>query len=60
MRCEDLGSKKIGRLTALESIGSNKWGRAVWHCKCDCGNESVVTANNLKERLVSSCGFHGV
>jgi len=56
MRAEDLTGKKFGSLTAMKRAGSDRWGRATWHCRCECGTNNVVTANNLKERLVTSCG----
>lgn len=30
--------------------------RAVWHCKCDCGNECDVVGKFLKNGDVTSCG----
>ncbi len=55
MRVENLEGKKFGRLTPLERVGSDNFGRAVWLCECDCGNQTKVASHNLKTS-VSSCG----
>ena len=52
---EDLIGQKFGRLTVIER-SENKGGRTAWKCRCDCGNESVVVATNLKRGKVNSCG----
>ena len=44
----------FGRLTLLCQIG-NKGKRAVWLCKCECGNEAVVVSCNLGHDT-NSCG----
>lgn len=41
-KIKDLTGQKFGRLTAIEFRGTNKSGNALWLCKCDCGNETVV------------------
>lgn len=48
--------KRFGRLTAIEMIGQNKSRRNLWLCKCDCGNETVVTASDLASGHTQSCG----
>lgn len=53
----DLTGKKFSRLTALNSTESkNKQGSYIWKCKCDCGNETLVSAQNLMNGNVKSCG----
>ena len=47
---------KYGRLTVIERIGSNQDKKALWKCKCDCGNEIITTGKNLRNGLVRSCG----
>lgn len=39
---------KYGSLTVTKRMGSNKYGRAMWLCKCDCGNESIVEGAKLR------------
>lgn len=52
----DLLGKRFGRLIAVESVGPNKHKQIVWRCMCDCGNETFVTATQLKQGVVRSCG----
>lgn len=55
----DRGGVRFGRLTAIERIQRRRPnGRAVvyWRCECDCGNETVVSASELREDRTQSCG----
>lgn len=51
MKLQDLTGKRFGKLVALEYAGNGKW-----KCKCDCGNATIVFAENLKRRHTTSCG----
>ena len=52
----DLTNKKFGKLIALEPTNKRKEGCVIWKCKCDCGNETEVSASFLNKGLVKSCG----
>ena len=53
----DLTNGKYGRLTCVEIVGRYEKGRcALWRCRCDCGNESIVRSNSLLTGNVKSCG----
>lgn len=52
---EDLTGQTFGKLTVMYRA-ANKNGRVTWHCKCSCGTEIDVTANNLKSGHTLSCG----
>ena len=52
----DLISKKYGRLTVIERVGSNKYSKPMYRCLCDCGKESIVMGNLLPNGYVKSCG----
>lgn len=53
----DITGRRNGRLVAVECVGRNYEGRALWRAKCDCGNEKVVQANNLlRDAGTKSCG----
>ncbi len=60
-KAEDLRNKKFGKLTVLYRVekpkhrDKNTHG-AFWKCKCDCGNEIIVYASNLKSGKTTSCG----
>ena len=49
---------KFGRLTAIKFVKRSKQGSQFWLFKCDCGNEKVILVNNVKRKLVKSCGCY--
>ena len=56
---KDLTNKKFGRLKALNLCNyRNKYGRAMWHCICDCGKEIDVSSNSLLKGNTKSCGCY--
>ena len=53
----DLTGHRNGRLVAVSVAGRTNEGRALWLCRCDCGNERLVQSNNLTRQAGSrSCG----
>lgn len=46
--------KKIGKITPIRKMKKRKRGCVVWLCKCDCGNETQITAYAIGRTL--SCG----
>ena len=54
-KIKDLHNKKFGRLKVikLERIKNN---RALWLCRCDCGNMCVKASSNLLSNGTKSCG----
>lgn len=57
-KAEDLTEQRFGKVTVLSRVANNKHGRAVWLCKCDCGNEKEIPAANLKSGRTTSCGCY--
>lgn len=55
-RVIDLTGQKFGRLLVLERGGNSKNGRAVWRCKCDCGNFADAQSYLLRAGMTKSCG----
>lgn len=58
---EDLIGQRFGRLIVLERVNDyiSPKGRHIpqWRCICDCGEECIVTSNNLKKKNgTKSCG----
>lgn len=47
-----------GYLTVIERAPSNKDGRAMWKCKCKCGNEVIVLGKRLRSGNTKSCGCY--
>lgn len=52
----DLAGRRFGRLTAVAPTEKRRSSSVVWRCRCDCGREVEVTANNLMGRGTRSCG----
>ena len=57
-KINNLTGKRFGRLKVIKYYGSNKNGRALWLCQCDCGNTKVVLGNSLLSKLTFSCGCY--
>lgn len=59
MNLIDLTGKKFENLTVLyraeDIIKDGKKRRVKWHCKCNCGNEWDVIADNLNRRPDMTC-----
>lgn len=54
-RTKDLTGQSFGRLTVLGFAGRNKWQKAMWLCRCECGNYSVVLGGSLLAGRTISC-----
>lgn len=52
----DLTGKRFGRLTVKYYAGNDKYRQALWLCRCDCGNEKIVSGFCLRRGDVHSCG----
>jgi len=52
----DVARERFGRLTAIMATGQKKHGRAVWACRCDCGQLAEVTISALRKGDTRSCG----
>lgn len=51
----DLTGQKYGRLTVIEEVARKGYTRK-WLCRCECGNETIVTQPNLRNGHTTSCG----
>ena len=56
-KLEDLTGQRFGRLTVIERAETTHISTK-WKCKCDCGNECTVIAQNLKRGHTISCGCY--
>lgn len=45
-RAKDISGERFGKWTVLSRAGSNKDGRAVWLCECDCGTVRTVVGKH--------------
>ena len=55
-RTEDLVGKKFNKLTVMYRVINDKNNNVIWHCKCDCRNETDVISSHLKDGHTTSCG----
>lgn len=54
----DITGNRYGRLLVKECV--QKEGKRKYKCLCDCGNEVVVLANQLKSGNTKSCGCYKI
>ena len=56
MAALDLVGQRFGHLTVVAPV--QKDGHRVWLCRCDCGNETISSTSNLRDKRtkVRSCG----
>ena len=56
LKTKEMVGQKFGRLTVVQREGTSSNGCATWRCRCECGNEVVVTGGNLRSGNTTSCG----
>lgn len=58
----DLTGQRFGRLLVVKRVENyiqpSGQTRIMWFCKCNCGNETIVQASNLKSGNTRSCGCY--
>lgn len=58
----DMLGQRIGRLTMIEERPSQRYACGKTHrcylCRCDCGNQVVITVENLRSGNTKSCGCY--
>jgi len=52
----DITGQKFNKLTVISKIENSSSKKARWLCKCDCGNFTEVSGDNLRNGSVKSCG----
>lgn len=57
-RRKDLSGRIFGRLKVVSWSHTINRDRAFWLCKCDCGEEKVISANVLLMGKTISCGCY--
>ena len=55
LKTENLLGQKFGLLTVIAKA-PKKSNRVAWLCQCECGNQTIVTAHDLKSYHTQSCG----
>lgn len=51
----DLTGMRFGRLTVTSRAENTLNTSAKWHCKCDCGGETIVYTSSLNSGNIKSC-----
>jgi hypothetical protein len=51
----DLTGRVSGRLTVI-SFARRKKDELEWHCRCECGTETIVNGRSIRKGLSKSCG----
>lgn len=57
-RFKNLVGIRFERLVVVSRKENTKWNEARWLCKCDCGNETIVTGKLLISGNTKSCGCY--
>lgn len=52
---KNIEGTRIGRLVAVKFF-ERKNNTTYWECMCDCGNNTIVSLNNLTTKCIRSCG----
>ena len=55
---KDMTGMKFGKLTVISLDHKDKRGECKWLCRCDCGNEKIVSGNKLRSGNTKSCGCY--
>ena len=55
-RLVDMTGQKFGRLEVVSFAGVGSDNRAMWLCRCECGNEITTRGKDLRQGKVNSCG----
>jgi hypothetical protein len=62
MEVINLTGMRFGRLAVIKResnyISPKGYVKSTWLCKCDCGNEKIITAGNLQSGTSTSCGCY--
>lgn len=52
----ELSGQRFGRLLVKQYAGKDNAGRSRWLCVCDCGQQCIVSVNQLTSGRTKSCG----
>lgn len=55
-KLNDLTGKTFGLLTVINRAENDINSKSMWCCKCDCGNEKIISGNSLSRGNSTSCG----
>ena len=52
----DLTGQQFGRLTVISFAGTDKNGKALWNCQCECEKQIIVVGTDIRNGHTKSCG----
>ena len=52
----DIQGMTFGKLKVIKRDGSDKYSRAMWECRCQCGKVKSVRGTSLRRGMTTSCG----
>lgn len=52
----DLTGQAFSRLTVTSRAENDRYGKARWNCRCECGRDCIVLGRNLRSGWTRSCG----
>lgn len=55
----NLTGRRFGRWTVLRRAGRSAANKALWACRCSCGNAAQIPSGNLLDGRTRSCGCLG-
>ena len=56
MRAIDINGQRFNRLTAVQMLNSDAFGKRLWLFRCDCGNSISAVGTLVKREKIKSCG----
>lgn len=56
MEKTDLIGRRFGKLIVIADSGQRRDRSILWHCKCDCGGETLAIGSALTGGAVTNCG----
>lgn len=55
----DLTGQFFGKLLVLSRAKNDRHNNVCWHCRCECGKETIVRSGALLQKHTTSCGCYG-
>src|SRR5574344_1704539 len=52
----DITGNKYNMLTVVSKAGKDKYGKILWTCECECGNQTISLGRNSVRERKKSCG----
>ena len=59
MHSQDLTGQTFSKWTVIKRSENSKYSRVQFLCRCECGNEKIIDAGNLRHNKSKSCGCSG-